>query len=181
MGFEGLLKTLAEKFNETQIRYALIGGIAMHTAGYHRSTGDLDFLVHGEDVEQVKSLLNGLGYKLIHESPDVLNFMSPWVLIGGVDFIKAHRPYALAMLQRAKVVRVSDGVDLLTAAVEDIIGLKVQAMQNDPGRKMKDVADIEWLVKNHKNMDMVLIEEYFRLFSLQDEYRMMMERCRNAQ
>jgi hypothetical protein len=180
MGFEGLLKTLTERFNALGIRYALIGGVAMHTAGFHRATGDLDFLIHTDDVEKIKTILNNLGYTLTHESQDVLNTTSPWDLVGGVDCIKAHRPYSLAMLQRAKKVHVSDEIDVLTAAAEDIIGLKVQAMKNDPGRITKDMADIEWLIIHRKDMDKDLIEEYFRLFSLQDEYKMMMERCKNA-
>ena len=169
-----LLKSSTEK------GYALIGGIAMHTAGFHRATGDLDFLVHRDDVEKVKAILIGLGYKFAHESMDVLNAVSPWELVGGVDCIKAHRPYAFAMLQRAKMVQISDAIEFLTAVPEDIIGLKVQAMKNDVRRMTKDMADIEWLVTHHKDMNKALIEEYFTLFSLQDEYRMMMERCRNA-
>ena len=48
---------------------------------------------------------------------------------------------------------------------EDIIGLKVQAIANDPSRKNADLADIESLLKLHaRRLDWQLIQSYFELF-----------------
>jgi hypothetical protein len=49
---------------------------------------------------------------------------------------------------------------------EDLIGLKLQALVNDPqNRYTVDAPDIQQLLKLHKtSMDMGLVREYFRLF-----------------
>ncbi len=57
MDFDGFLKLIVQKFGKTHIRYALIGGFALHAAGYTRSTGDIDFLIHTDDVQKAKDIL----------------------------------------------------------------------------------------------------------------------------
>ena len=182
MDFEGLLTTLSGKFAEAHIRYALIGALALHAAGYHRSTGDVDLLVHADDIPAVQGILLGLGYRILHESGDVLNFASPWGLIGGVDIIKARRKYALRMLEKARPSLLGAKISIPAVVPEDLIGLKLQAMANDPARQTRDLADIEWVLSHHSHtMDMQLVEEYFGLFSMEQEFKTVLQRIRNAQ
>lgn len=182
MDFEGILKLVAEKFSKEHIRFALIGGLALHAAGYRRSTGDLDFLIHRDDTEKTKTILVPLGYRVLHESDDILNLASPWQLTGGIDFIKAHRRYALAMLERAKPLSILQSVNIPVAAFEDVIGLKVQAMSNDVTRAAGDLADIEWLIRNHQDrLDMKLIREYFVLFSCEEDLNRILTRVKHAE
>jgi hypothetical protein len=49
---------------------------------------------------------------------------------------------------------------------EDLIGLKVQAIVNDPkNRYQVDAPDIHQLLKLHRDrMNMELVREYFRIF-----------------
>jgi hypothetical protein len=79
--FSGLLHRLSSAFNDKGVRYALIGGFALHAAGYSRATGDVDLLVHREDIGAVKETLSGLGYKVIYEDANVVNLASPWQLV----------------------------------------------------------------------------------------------------
>ena len=53
---------------------------------------------------------------------------------------------------------------------EDLIGLKIQAIYNDPkNRLMIDAPDIQRLLALHKDkMDMQLVREYFKLFDKED-------------
>ena len=181
MNLEGLLKLVVQKFEEKKISYALIGGFALHAAGYHRATGDLDFLIHVDHVKAVKNILTSLGYNLIHESEDVLNLSSPWGFIGGIDFIKAHRKYALAMLKRAKPYSIEKNLNIPAIIPEDIIGLKLQAMSNDSSRFTRDLADIEWIMGHYwGKLKMDLVEEYFKIFSLDDELDRITEKIKNA-
>jgi predicted nucleotidyltransferase len=74
------------------------------------------------------------------------------------------------MLDRARAYVVKEGLSLPAVTVEDIIGLKVQAIANEPSRRTQDMADIEWLVSHYRSsLNMALLNEYFALFSLQDE------------
>ena len=64
---------------------------------------------------------------------------------------------------------------------EDIIGRKVQASSNDPGRNSRDLADIEEILKRHKNnLDLKLLREYFSLFKREDELNNLLGKIKNA-
>ena len=53
--------------------------------------------------------------------------------------------------------------------VEGLIGLKLQAIVNDPARRRQDEADIVTLLTLHlSTVDRVLLDEYFALFDEQD-------------
>jgi len=50
---------------------------------------------------------------------------------------------------------------------EDLVGLKVQAMANNPLRKTRDLADIEELLNLHgRNLDWARMLDYFALFEM---------------
>jgi hypothetical protein len=44
-------------FEEAGLRYALAGGLAVGMHGYLRTTRDMDFLLHPEDIEQAAAVL----------------------------------------------------------------------------------------------------------------------------
>jgi len=164
MDFEAVSKIVFDQFSKQQVRFAIIGGFAMHAAGFARATADIDFLVHHEDVGKVKSILTAFGYDIGHESKDVINFWGQLKPLGGIDFIIAHRKYALSMLERAKPYELLQYM-VRVVMPEDIIGLKLQAIANDPSRYMQDMGDIEWLLKNHReSLNMDILREYFGLF-----------------
>ncbi len=181
MNLDGLFRFIVKNFKEKNIHYALIGGFALHAAGYARATGDIDFLIDFQDSQKAKETLFSLGYKVAHESEDVLNMVNPQLLIGGVDFLKAHRTYAVAMLQRAKPYVIEKDFQVPAVIPEDLIGLKVQAMNNDEQRRLREMSDVEWLIKNHwGQMDQRLVEEYFDVFDMKEEMAYILQRIKNA-
>ena len=165
MDFEAVAKYILDKFSVKGVRCAVIGGFALHAAGFPRATQDIDFLVHVDDVSVVKKILGDFGYDIVHESQDVVNFWGKLKELGGVDFIIAHRRYALAMLDRAKIYEMLPSHQVKVVVPEDIIALKLQAVANAPERFSQDMADIQWLVKNHKgSLNIDLLREYFGIF-----------------
>jgi len=66
MDFEGVTRYILEQFAKNQVRYCLIGGFALHAAGFSRATRDIDFLVHHEDTVKIKAILTGFGYDITH-------------------------------------------------------------------------------------------------------------------
>jgi hypothetical protein len=53
---------------------------------------------------------------------------------------------------------------------EALIGLKLQALVNAPGRRGQDQADIEALVAaNASSLNAELLRDYYRLFDREDE------------
>ncbi|MCR4336451.1 MAG: nucleotidyltransferase family protein [Candidatus Omnitrophica bacterium] len=178
MDFPKVFQLLLEKFNEKQVRFALIGGFALHAAGHTRTTDDIDFLVFQEDVAKIKAIMLSLGYELVHESEDVANYLGPAKPLGGVDFLYARRKYTRAMLERAKAQKVlDDRFQVKVILPEDLIGLKVQSSSNDPKRHHQDLADIEILLRIHRNhLDLNLVQEYFDLFDRREELKAILRR-----
>ncbi len=172
MDFEAVFRMLLETLEKHQVRYALIGGWALTAAGHVRATQDIDFLVHREDYPKLKTALMGFGYDAVHESADAANFVGKLKPLGQVDLLLAHRPYAVSMLRRAVRQPIFAGqFEAPVLLVEDLIGLKVQSMVNDPSRYHADLADIEALLRlNAKELDWDLIEEYFKILDKLDEF-----------
>ena len=77
---------------------------------------------------------------------------------------------SIGMLQRAEDRKIiNESMTIKVLKVEDLIGLKVQAIANDPSRKPIDMADIESLMETYGgSIDWSIIEEYFALFEFND-------------
>ena len=170
MDFRLVLERLLSGFQEKDIRYALTGGFALGLWGGSRSTVDLDFLVHREDMDKVHMLMTGMGYELHHHTENVSQYVSPLARFGGIDFIHAFREASTEMLKRAVEKEIFSGsMKVRTMIPEDIIGLKLQAVYNNPKREKIDMADIEMLVSVHnRELDWELLKRYFTIFEMDE-------------
>lgn len=139
------------------IAHALIGGFAMASYGYHRTTIDVDFLAEGSQKEKIKNVLSKTGFQLVFESDEVLQFSGPGLL----DILLANRPLSLEMLKQA---RQNTQLGVYVVSAEDIIGLKIQAYKNDPTREFQDKADIQKLL-SLPQIDLIQVKKYADLFN----------------
>lgn len=171
MDFALVFKFIIEALKRENIDFALIGGFALQTVGVTRTTKDIDLLILSKDNIKIKDILLRSGYELIHESEDILNFVSKKSELGRIDFLLAHRKYTLAMLERAEKQDLFSGeFKVKTLKADDLVGLKVQSSSNDPQRKLQDMADIKEIIReNYDKIDMGLIKEYFDLFDRRHE------------
>ncbi len=169
MNFKEVLKILLNRLSEAGIEAALSGGLALSTMGVFRFTEDIDFVVLEEHAATVHRIMVELGYeKQSFSSSDLISYFSPLRVFGQVDFLVARRKYSRAMLQRARQVPLLGGELRVKALLpEDLIGLKLQAIVNDPkNRYTVDAPDIQQLLKLHRHdLDIELVREYFRIFS----------------
>lgn len=146
-------------------RAALIGGFALPFHGVRRATGDVDVLIDGLGAEPLHEALVAAGYATLHRSSEAANYRGPAM---GLDVLYARRAPTLAMLDRAR--RPARGGDLPIVDVEGLIGLKLQALVNDPRRRRQDEADIVALLTLHLDVvDRALLTEYFALFDARDD------------
>ena len=166
MDFKEVLQIILKEFEKKGVRYGLIGGFALGVLGVSRATLDLDFLVLKEDLPKVQEIMAELDYKCAYKSEDVSQYVSGVKIFGEVDFLHAFRSASIDMLGRAIEKKVFNGeIRVKVLIPEDIIGLKLQAAENDKSRSAKEFADIEALMDYHKGkLDWGLIEEYFNLF-----------------
>ncbi len=140
-----------------------------------RTTVDIDFLIHKDDLYKVHKIMENVGYKLIFRTKNVSQYIGKTENLGEIDFIHAFRKYSLRMLERVRTLE-KDGLKAKVLMPEDIIGLKLQAMANDTSRKIRELSDIEVIIEKFKNkIDWSIIEEYFKIFNLQDEFKKLKE------
>ena len=183
MDFELVLERLITEFSRLQIRCAAIGGFALGVLGTPRQTMDLDFLVHRDDLEKLDGALTHLGYARAYRSENVSQYRHAEAKWGSLDFVHALRKVSLAMLERAKDYPALGGKQKLkTAQPEDLIGLKVQAMFNDPDRGAQERRDIETLMARYgSQLDWDRIQEYYDVFDLTAEAKALREKFDRAQ
>ncbi|MCP4403993.1 MAG: nucleotidyltransferase family protein [bacterium] len=166
MDFKKVLGMLLDDFEEHQIEYALIGGFALGVLGIARNTIDLDLLAHKKDLEAIDLILSSHLYRLKYRSENVSQYISDLKPLGTIDLLHAFRERSLAMLTRSESITIFDGLyEVKVLRPGDIIGLKLQAMFNNPDRRTLDRSDIELLLTHfHESIDWGLLEDYFQLF-----------------
>jgi len=172
MKLEYVLKMLMERFRAEGIAFVLSGGLALSTMEVARFTKDIDFIVYEEDKEAIERIMTNFGYeRQMFSTDEIVSYWSPLKVFGQVDFLLARRKYTRAMMRNADLKPVFRGdLHVNTVRPEDLIGLKVQAISNDPeNRYLIDKPDIQRLLKLHREkMDMELVREYFRVFEKEE-------------
>ncbi len=181
MDFKLVLEKLLKAFAEQNVHYALIGGFALGLWGVGRATVDLDFLINRDDMETVDMIMKELGYECRHRSENVSQYVSPLKIFGEVDFLHAFRKASLEMIEHADEKEVFGGfLKIKVVKPEDIIGLKLQAVKNNPSRQENEIADIESLLGIYKDdLDMSLIERYVSILEMEDLYKEISKRREN--
>lgn len=171
LDFQLVFGELLPKLEREGIRYALIGGFALGLWGVPRGTADIDLLVQREDLARFDGVMEALGYECRHRTENVSQFVAPAKALGEIDLLHAFRRASLGMLERARKVSIFEGAQEVRVLIpEDIVGLKLQAIKNNPARSATDMADVEQLLALHKEtVNWELVEEYFELFEMTAE------------
>jgi len=177
MNFELVIHALLEILEGQQIRYGVVGGFALGLLGVPRATMDVDLLVHRDDLARLDEALRRVGFQRVVSTENVSHYEHSDAVWGSIDVLHAFRPHALGMLTRTRGVALFDRT-IRVLQPEDIIGLKVQAMANNPLRAAKEQVDIESLVEAYSaTLDWTRIKEYFDLFEMSE----LLERLRKRQ
>ncbi len=175
MDFEKVLPLILNEFKRENVHYALMGGVAMSAWGVVRATVDLDYLVLAEDMEKIEKIMQKYGYQCIYKTENVSQYRSDLKIYGSIDFLHAFRETARAMLERAVVKKVyNEQYEVRVLCPEDLVGLKVQAMVNDPEREMKEKADIDSIaIALGSQLDWKVIEDYYRMLNKSDDFEVL--------
>jgi hypothetical protein len=179
MDFKVVLRLILDRFHLEGVHYAVIGGFALGVLGVPRSTIDLDFLVLREDLGKIDKIMKDNGYDCAYKSENVSQYVSAVKVFGEVDFLHAFREISRKMLERAVEKDIFSGeLKIRVLRAEDVIGLKLQALSNDPSRTGRDFLDIGELMSRGKgDLDWKIIQEYFSLFGLSDKFQEFKKRC----
>lgn len=173
MNFEKVIRRLVDELEKGGVSYALIGGFAMALRGVQRGTVDLDFILMLDHLSTADGVLTGCGYVRVFRSENVSHYESTDRDWGRIDILHAFRGPSLGMLERAEFVEVVDGVRVKVVQVEDLIGLKIQALVNNPSRADRDWMDIKMLLEasaqQRTNVDWELVADYLDIFRMNDK------------
>ena len=154
------LEEVIASLSKVDVRFALIGGLALASHKVIRATQDIDLLTDSEKAEDIDRELIALGYHCLHRSADAGNYLRG---DERVDFIYASRPAARGLLSNATSVQTAFG-EVRVVSTEGLIGLKLQGFVNNP-RRTQDLEDIKALIAaNRQALKMDEVREYFRLF-----------------
>lgn len=172
MDFIRVIKEVFGDLDKAGIRYALIGGFGMAMRGVQRATVDLDLILLLDDRDAADEVLQAHGYQCTYRTENVSHYRAANSDSGRIDILHAFRAPSISMLERTERLPVDSGVTAPVATPEDIIGLKIQAANNDPARKQQDWLDIRHLLEaaayNGHTVDWELIADYLDIFDLND-------------
>ncbi|MCX6864679.1 MAG: nucleotidyl transferase AbiEii/AbiGii toxin family protein [Verrucomicrobia bacterium] len=173
MDFATVLSRVVTALDAQGVHYALIGGMAMALHGLQRTTLDLDFILLLGDLAAADQILRSHGYHREFHSENVSHYLGDDPTLGRIDLLHAFRDPTLGMLERATRLPWPDGTAVPVVSLEDLIGLKVQALVNDPSRHGRDWADILQMIRHAGDaaipIDWELVADYLALFDFGDK------------
>ena len=140
MELERVLKAIGGWLDSRGWPHAVAGAVAMAAHGVARATLDLDLVVHSEAQKALVEMMEELGYETLYRSEGYSNHLHPDPEMGRVDFIYIDGATATKVFGARTQIR-----GLWAPKVEHLIAMKVHAIRNNPGRRLRDLADIQAL------------------------------------
>ncbi len=175
MNFKNVILALVDYFESQQIEYALAGAFALKAYGYVRATQDIDFVVRQESQYAIIQFLESLGFETLYRSKGYSNHRHPLSGLGQIDFIYVSGETATAVFSEAQERSILREVRLPVVTPVHLVAMKVFAMKNDPRRRFREMADIEFLT----SLPEVRIEEvkiYFEKHGLLEDFEQITQR-----
>lgn len=170
MEYKKVLAAILAELEKHNIPYAIVGAVAMGFWGVRRDTVDIDILVKAADREKVIAFMKGIGYDHMIASNFADQFGHLMKEMGLVDFLYTKREQGI--IEDGKTFKgVNKDIDVRVAMPEDLIGLKLDAIKNNPKRELQDWADIQAIVEVlGDNLDWTKIRNYCNLLDVEEVY-----------
>jgi predicted nucleotidyltransferase len=168
LDFSSVLRRLVTWLELERIPFALTGGLALHAYGYTRFTADVDLLIVRAFQDLVIERMEAEGYETLYRSEGYSNHLHSDTGLGRIDFIWVDDSTAEKIFSSTRQVAVQD-IALPVPRPEHLVAMKLQAIRNDPSRRLRDLADIQQLMRV-AGVDQEQIREYFRQYDLLKEY-----------
>ncbi len=159
---------LTRFFEKENFDYAIIGAFALYAYGYTRATKDVDFITRIEYQKKIVEYLESLGFETLNRSEGFSNHLHPVGLVR-VDLVYISNETANIIFESTKKKIVLENLELPVVSPEHLIALKLFAIQNEPNRKYKELADIKE-VFHLTNLDRSIIQPLFRKYGLEEYY-----------
>lgn len=162
------LKILANFFEQEGLDYAVIGAFALYSYGYTRATKDIDFITRAEYQQRIIDYLSSLGFETLNRSAGFSNHLHPIGQIR-IDLVYVGNKTANIIFSSTKKKLLFEHLKLPVISPEHLIAMKLFAIQNDPDRKYKELADIKEIIQL-TDVDMDNIRALFIKYGLKEHY-----------
>ena len=169
MDFDKVLDILAGFFEREGFRFAAIGAFGLHAYGLSRATLDLDLATEEAAQPRLVSFLESLGYETLHRSEGYSNHLHPDSDLGRIDFVYVSGETSRLLFAGGGTVLRLGARTVPVPRAEHLVAMKVHAMRNDPSRTLREMADIQFLMRL-PGVDDGEIRAYFERAGLEDRY-----------
>ncbi len=173
------LDKLIRRLPEENIRYAVIGGMALALHGFVRPT-QIDLLMTAEGLEKFRESLVGLGYAPVFQGArkhfrDTETGVKVEIITAG-EYPSDGHPKPVAFPDPADVAVEIDNCSVVR--LETLIELKLASGMSAEHRQLKDLADVQQLIETldlpiemAERLNASVCEEYRRLWGLVQKSR----------
>ena len=161
-------KLLTQFFERENLDYAVIGAFALYAYGYTRATSDVDFITRIEYQKRIVEYLESLGFETLNQTEGFSTHLHPIGLVR-IDLVYMGDETANIVFESTKKKLVLEHLELPVVSPEHLIALKLFAIQNDPDRKFKELADIKEIFQL-TNLDMDTVQILFKKYGLEEYY-----------
>jgi hypothetical protein len=145
----GLFSDIKSKAAEQGLDFLVIGGIAVIFHGYARDTADLDILIRRRQRAAWMKIFTDMGYGLERDAEVFIQLNPPRAGAWPVDLMLVEDASFEPMLAAGHDAEMYGSI-LRIPALNHLIALKLHALKNGhPGRFLKDLLDVENLVRIH--------------------------------
>ena len=165
MEFERVLRTFIGFFDREEIRYVVIGGLAVHAYGRLRPTKDADFGVDLENQRRVIAFAESLGYETLHDSRAFSNHAHSDPALGRVDFMYFDEATAAKVFAHASEKPLIGGVTAHVASPGHLAMMKALSMKNFPQRALYEGDDVRVLLQA-PDVNVEEVREYYERHGL---------------
>jgi predicted nucleotidyltransferase len=143
----GFFQDVEKEARNQNLRFLVIGGLAVVFHGYTRDTADLDLLVRTGDKDRWLALFGRMGYKTIAERTNFVQLDPPAEGAWHVDLMLVKDESFVPMFEAAQPVEMY-GAQLRIPSLNHLLALKLHALKNGHiERFSKDLLDVESLVR----------------------------------
>jgi hypothetical protein len=164
-------ETIHEEAARQQLRFVVIGGLAVNHYGYTRETGDLDFLISKIDQARWLEMLLGFGYTIFQNGESFIQLSQPEDNAWPVDLMLVEEKTFAVIFHDRKDSNLY-GINTFVPSLEHLLALKLHALKNTRiNRFLRDYLDVENLARINKvDIQSKNIRELFLKYGTLDLY-----------
>jgi hypothetical protein len=168
MTLRDIFETVCSFFESEEMDYAVIGAFALYGFGYVRATRDVDFVTKSGYQTRIVAFLESLGFDTIHSSEAFSNHVHP-IGSGRVDMMYVEGATADQIFSQVRPISIFKSRTYPVVSPLHLVAMKLFSASNDPERKLKDLADIEQIIKTTA-IDLTELKKLFTKYGLEDWY-----------